>query len=268
MSGMKVKIESSSHWYGRDGTPQYTRPNLSKPGEFRSTTLRDARKEGLVPSVTSIISDTTPKPNLVAWKIEQAILAALTLPRLGGESVDQFAIRVAEDARETSSRAANLGTRGHRAIEDWISVGSGTSDVEIMGMLEEYAKWHNVNVKKAIYVEQPFCKHGYGGCVDLVAEMLDGTTAIIDFKTQRRKPGEKMVSYKPDHPMQLAAYAHGMDLGKVKLLNVLISTNPDDLRIEVKDWTKERRKWTELFLAALDYWCKLKDYDPRLWEGE
>ncbi len=265
---MKIKIETSSHWYGRDGTPQYERECSTKPGQFRPTTLKDARKEGLCPSVTSIIKDTTPKPNLVAWMVEQGILAALTLPRLAGESVDQFAIRVAEDARQTSLRAADLGKRVHQAIEDWISTEAGTVDMQVAPMLGEYQKWHKENVNFVHVVEWSFCRHGYGGCTDLVADLCDGRRAVIDFKTQRRKPGEKLEAWKPEAPMQLAAYAHGVDMGKVSLLNVLISTNPDDLRIEVKDWTKERRKWTELFLAALDYWCKLKDYDPRLWEGE
>ena len=258
-----VKIESSSHWYGRDGTPQYQRECSTVPGAFRGTSLADARKEGLCPSVTSIIKDVTPSPRLEAWKIEQGILAALTLPKLEGESVDLFAKRVAEDARDSSSRAAKLGTRVHSAIEDWISTGAGTTDKQVAPILGIYQEWHKENIDQVHFIERPFANHGYGGCVDMVAEWGNGAMTLIDFKTQRRKVGEKMESYKPEHPMQLAAYAHGSGLGRIALANILISTNPDDLRIEVKDWTKERRKWTELFLAAFDYWCKLKDYDPR-----
>src|SRR5436190_23373532 len=48
-----------------------------------ASTLRDARKLGLLPSVTNILGVIT-KPELTAWLQEQAVLAALTLPRLEG----------------------------------------------------------------------------------------------------------------------------------------------------------------------------------------
>jgi hypothetical protein len=57
---------------------------------MRPTTLRDARKLGLLPSVTNVLGVIN-KPELVEWKMTQAVLAALTLPRRDGEDLGVFA---------------------------------------------------------------------------------------------------------------------------------------------------------------------------------
>ena len=66
----------SGHWYAQDGEPMYT--IVGANGVERNTTLRDARKEGFVPSVTTIIGIAA-KPSLENWKIDQALNSALTL---------------------------------------------------------------------------------------------------------------------------------------------------------------------------------------------
>lgn len=80
-----VPRESASHWYFPDGSPLHEVERADGKGT-RPTNLRDARKLGLYPSVTNILS-VLAKPGLNAWKQEQAILAALTLPRRSGESL-------------------------------------------------------------------------------------------------------------------------------------------------------------------------------------
>ena len=67
----------STHWYDKAGQPRYT--VIGANGNERPTTLRDARKDGLVPSVTTVMS-VAAKPGLEAWKLNQAFLSALTLP--------------------------------------------------------------------------------------------------------------------------------------------------------------------------------------------
>lgn len=91
---MKLFNPDNAHWYKRDGEPLHS--VLSGRGEPRPTTLRDARKLGLLPSVTNILGVIN-KPELVEWKMTQAVLAALTLPRLEGEGEDAFARRVVDD---------------------------------------------------------------------------------------------------------------------------------------------------------------------------
>ena len=90
-------IKESTHWYDREGQPRYTL--VGKNGRERGTTLRDAREFGFVPSVTSVLGIAA-KPGLENWKIDQALLSALTLPRQEGESLDDFMRRAKQDAKE------------------------------------------------------------------------------------------------------------------------------------------------------------------------
>ena len=68
--------DGGSHWYSQTGEPRYQTPIATgaRKGEMRSTTLRDARKENLLPSITTVLK-AYPKAALDAWIIEQAVLA-------------------------------------------------------------------------------------------------------------------------------------------------------------------------------------------------
>ena len=60
LAASKYKSEAG-HWYTRDGEPMYT--IIGANGKERNTTLRDAKKEGFVPSVTTILGMVA-KPSL------------------------------------------------------------------------------------------------------------------------------------------------------------------------------------------------------------
>ena len=265
MSTPLVKPENSSHWYTRDGKPCYELPNASKPGTMRPTTLRDARKLDLLPSVTSILS-VVAKPGLETWKQSQCIEAALTLPRLEGESLDDFAKRVVVDSQEHSAQARELGTRVHAGCEEWmINMGySGTPTIN--PMVEAFAMWYVENVKEAVVIEHAVASPlGFGGKLDLLCVLRQLLkSAIVDIKTQGTKKDKPVNAY-PEHGMQLVAYekACGPKWGRpLRLLNVIISTTEPG-RIEVVDWTDKRDELWEAFQAAFTLWRFLKGYDPR-----
>jgi hypothetical protein len=112
---MIVKNESSSqHWYDSEGNPRYT--IIGKNGKERNTTVRDAREFKYLPSVTTIISQLD-KPALTRWKMEQMLLASMTLPRLENESETDYIARVVEDSRSTGKDAMNRGTEMHDQLE-------------------------------------------------------------------------------------------------------------------------------------------------------
>ena len=96
MTTIIARSAESVHWYGKDGSPQYT--VKAKDGSDRPTTLRDARKLDLVPSVTTILK-VAAKPGLEAWKLEQMLLSALTLPRTQNEPEKDFIARIVEIGR-------------------------------------------------------------------------------------------------------------------------------------------------------------------------
>ena len=101
---MIVRASESLHWYTRGGDPMYQ--VQAAKGGMRATTLRDARKLNLIPSVTTIMSCAA-KPGLEAWKLNQMLLAALTLPRRDDEScADRCRGRRSRDACQDLARKA------------------------------------------------------------------------------------------------------------------------------------------------------------------
>jgi hypothetical protein len=88
---MNKYVAESGHWYDKEGNPAYT--IIGANGAERNTTLRDARKLNLVPSVTTILGIAA-KPALENWKIDQAVLAATTLEQHNSETLDEFRSRI------------------------------------------------------------------------------------------------------------------------------------------------------------------------------
>lgn len=126
MSQLQIaRPDTASHWYlvKEDGVEAFHSVPYAgkrgKNGERRKTTLRDARKAGAFPSVTNILG-ILHKDFLEAYKINQAILAALTLPKMDGELVHEFAKRVVQDSKEHAASAARLGERIHEIGADLI----------------------------------------------------------------------------------------------------------------------------------------------------
>lgn len=211
-----------SHFYLPSGQPYYEVEMKTKPGEYRKTTVADARKAGALPSVTTILG-VLDKPALTAWKITNGILAALTLPRLDDESDDDFAKRVAADAGEVSKGAADLGTTVHNAIEEYLRTG-GCPDcmAYFVNRVDAVLKEHAVVINPA-NIERVCVGEDYGCRIDAIADGM-----IIDWKTQKSYKG-KNTAY-PEMCAQLCANANAYGLNPIttRLVNVLVSTTDTD----------------------------------------
>lgn len=210
-----VRTESNAHWYDKEGKPFHT--IIGKNGKERNTTVKDARALDLLPSVTSVISILA-KPQLEAWKQEQAILCSLTLPRIEGESELDFARRIAEDAREQGLKAMGLGSRVHKVVEDWVKLENKNTeilpaheDVEAQSFAMPIITWLNFNVDWTKPVKSELrlasAELGFAGTTDLLCHLTDGRKALIDYKTQNTKADydHKCKAY-PEMSYQLAAY--------------------------------------------------------------
>jgi len=110
-----VQTDQAGHWYSEKGESAHV--IIGKNGNERNTTVADARKLGLLPSVTSIIG-ILDKPQLTSWKIEQAIMSSLTLPKEADETLETYARRVVKDSKESTTKAAEHGTRMHEQAEN------------------------------------------------------------------------------------------------------------------------------------------------------
>lgn len=247
----------SEHWYSRDNRPCYEVEK--KAGGMRPTTLADARKMQLVPSVTTVLGIIA-KPQLETWKVRQGILAALTLPRATDEQEDAWLARVLDDSREQAKAAAEEGTRIHDQIE---------RSYRGLSVQEDYRPHVEATRAKVAELfphvddwvaEQSFaCSQGFGGKTDLHSP---STGIVVDFKG---KDGDftdgKKLAY--DQHWQLAAYNKGLGLPPSQCANIFVSrTHPGCVAAHA--WTaKDVAEGWEVFEAACGLWRALKRFDPR-----
>ena len=266
-----VPRESASHWYFPDGTPLHEVPRADGKGS-RPTSLRDARKLGLFPSVTNVLSILA-KPGLDAWKQEQAILAALTLPRSEEETLDDFAKRVLVDMTSEVGRAADLGSAVHAAIEGYAQGRWLPEDKGVARLFEPARQWFDKEViaVHSVEIATAHLEWGYAGRVDLVATLRStGRPTVIDFKTQKTRR-DRDGNFKPilhdTWPLQLEAYRMALasrdkGLADAAIASVVIGST-DPVPVVVKVWDDaDKDGYFRAFLAARDLWVWQKNYCP------
>jgi len=257
---MKLFSPDKAHWYQRDGVPLHSVPSAGT-GELRPTTLRDARKLGLVPSVTNILG-VIAKPELTAWMQEQAVMAALTLPRIAGETEDAFAKRVVADSQSTRDNAADFGTAFHNGAErvaQSLEVDPAHPAAE---WLRHYRDWFQANALAVHWTEKVLVHQewGYAGTADLLITHAVHGAVLVDFKTTKLKPGVKFKPYK-SWCYQLAAYRRALNQ-PVRCLNLVINSVEPSAPVEHL-WSEAEavRGWAA-FEAAHKLWVIEKGYDP------
>jgi CRISPR/Cas system-associated exonuclease Cas4 (RecB family) len=253
---LKEKFASESgHWYDLDGNPAYT--VIGKNGSERNTTLRDARVMNLVPSVTTVLR-VAAAPGLERWKQTNLLMAALTLPKIEDESLDQYAERCIADAGEQSKKAMELGTSIHGSLEkaylgeafnlehkDYVSA--------TMMKISDHFGHQDWIAEKSF--SSPL---GFGGKVDLHSKNV-----VIDFKTSAFSPDDKKKGY-DEHKMQLAAYAIGLDLQPgFRAANAFVSTtHPGE--VQIVEWTQDDiNQGYEMFLCLLRFWQAKNNHFPK-----
>ena len=258
MSTIIARSAESVHWYKQDGGPQYT--VKAKDGSDRPTTLRDARKLDLVPSVTTVMKIAA-KPGLEQWKLEQMLLAAMTLPKLPDEPEKAYIARIVADSKETGKQAAELGTRIHESIEAWMEGVRPVEHEDIAKAFEESIFNHfSTHPFQPWLNERAFASPlGFGGKVDLYCEPDEHAPVgiVLDAKSKDFGPDDKIDAY-DEHLMQLAAYRHGLGVPHARCANVFCSRTHPGL-IQVVEWPEDELvKGWEMFQALLRFW-KLKN---------
>jgi len=256
-------LGSSAHWYdGETGLPTYELPCKST-GKTRRPTVRDARKLGLVTSVTSIIKDMVPAPGLVNWKMRQLFNASQATARQDGETDDALFLRLCNLAGDEGALTADLGTRTHDAIDKYEEHGLWRFETDVQPLFDAYLGWRKEAIAgtpmRELYIPPRF---GYGGRLDMIANRRPDGAALIDVKTKKTKPGEA-VFRADEHGLQLAAYAQAVDLADGAALWILAISTTEPGRIEVVDFTDERKKYTDWFNHLLEAWFLKTGYDPR-----
>jgi hypothetical protein len=229
---IKDKQQDSGHWYTKDGLPAYT--TVGKTGE-RPTTLRDARKEGLLPSVTTIINIMS-KAGLDTWKQQQVLLAALTLPREVNEPEQEWLKRVMQDSKATGREAAERGTAIHAIIESYFEQVYMPVKPAYLDAIDNTLK--NAFGSQLWVSEQSFGHHlGYGGKCDLMAKK----GFIVDFKTKDTDLDKVDVYF--EHEMQLAAYREGLGLPTARCAIVFVNGTTNQVKLVEIEEVQLQKSW-------------------------
>lgn len=217
------------HYYDYTGKPVYEVPRADGRG-MRPTRSTDAIKLSLVPSY-SAIGGMLYKPGLAAWINSQYVLSAVTLPMELNESTDHFVQRVVRDARVESHRAAEFGSTIHSLVEAYLShkLDNYMLRSEEYVFLEGITKWfesHDVEpISLELSMADPRPGYYFGGRLDFIG-YIDGEFVVVDWKTQRTKPGEAFKFY-PEWNCQLSCYKHLAEAeGAWKMSVAISSTEP------------------------------------------
>jgi len=229
---IKEKVNDTGHWYRKSGEPAYFVEG--KTGK-RPTTLRDARKLGLLPSTTGIINQLS-KAGLDTWKQQQVLLAALTLPRLPDEPESDWLSRVMQDSKATGRDAAERGTAIHAVIEAYF-------DQVYMPEKPPYLDAIDSTLKRTfgeqLWLPEKSFGHplGFGGKCDLMAK----TGFVVDFKTKDTDLDKVDVYF--EHEMQLAAYREGLGVPTARCAIVFVNGTTNQVKLIEIEEQKLQNGW-------------------------
>lgn len=252
------------HWYRRDGTPCHTVPRASGDGE-RPTTVADARKLGLLPSVTTILA-IVDKPQLTTWRIKEALKLACLICPYDDEEPEHYAERVMEKSyQETTGAAADEGSRIHAAIEAHYAgeavPEAYTPHVEATVRAIEAAFPGVTDWQSEMRIVSA---RGYAGTCDLHSP---SASIVVDFKC-KAFDHHKASKLAFDQVRQLAAYGSALfpDYhGPVTCANVFVSRTVPG-HVLTHPWKDhEVTRGFAQFEAAFALWKLERGYDPEAW---
>ena len=242
----------AGHWYTKKGEPMYEIP--AKNGSLRPTTLRDARKLNLLPSVTAIIRQAA-APGLEQWKQKMVAVSALTHPGLTGS--DEDVALILRDAQEQGREAAKRGTEIHYSLQKHFQGREVATEHQehVLGAVEALQRaFGSLDDAKA---EQSFGSElGYGGKIDLSSPSL-----IVDFKSKEFGPDSLPKTW-DEHAYQLAAYRTGIKATGARCAICFVSvTDPGLSHVVELDEDELYRGW-KCFHHLLEFWFASKNYRP------
>ena len=213
-----------------------------------------ARKQGLVPSVTTVLG-IIEKPHYHRMDIEQAVAIAYNTP-LNFMDEQEYVQVVIDKAMNTNSSAAETGTRVHAFIE---SVLKGIpkpefceNDSKAMLNFVDYimaTEYSEIMVERVIVCDE----YKFACRIDALLE-INGETWLIDWKTQKIGKDGKEKAY-PDWCDQIAAQALALQENGYEInhyANVILPVNKSGFKVVEYD--------AEKILKAQQEFCLLREY--------
>lgn len=259
-----------AHWYDKEGNPRHFE---GKNGG--DTTLREARKLELYPSVTTI-SSILHKQGLVFWLQQQAALQAgqviqdtFDLNDPGSWLLNvNWANQMIAKAKEKTTEKADAGTEIHDKLEVYHADPFGmTGDDQKMcsAVVNCIKEATGLSLYDDFIPEERFCNtdEGYAGTCDLHTPPNDTCEWVLDYKS-KDEVDDKTRGY-PEQAEQLVAYSHGLGLPHAKVGNIFISRTPP---ADGEPWAVKffEHKDTDMawlrFKHTLMLWQVTKKYGP------
>lgn len=264
-----------AHFYTKDGKLIDKVPNASRPGEFRDTTILDARKQELFPSVTTVIQLLN-KEMVNRWRVEQGIKAAISNPitreeMYSPEGYLAYIKRIIDLSEESVKHAQEMGTNIHYGISQLLN-GNGIN-LQTMPRLEatlavqviDYLFINNFTMDES---EKTFVneKHGYAGTIDWRG-WRGGRRTFVDFKTREWEEGEKCQFY-DEEAIQLAGYACGVEEEDADRVSLVINRRLGG-GIEEHNWSEATKRdatpnltWNGRWRSLLEFYKHKNSYWP------
>lgn len=255
-------MKENGHWYKPDGTAMHWIAKKDGSGD-RPTTLADAKKLGLFPSVTSILKILN-KPALQDWITRQAVMAVVTAPDAPGEALDAKITRILEIDRqqnEEATIAADLGTQIHSALEKFFD-GQEIIDMGIKPWIMPAAQAVLAKYGKPIATERILVGDGYAGKTDLLLEAPE-CYWLLDFKSTKKLPDPMKGGAWMEHRLQLSAYAAALDREHndqaptskpIRTANIYISTQIEGRFAICEHEADWQQTYTQGFQPLLTHW--------------
>lgn len=266
MTTLKVRADGA-HFYTPDGEPKHMVIG-STTGRERPTTIRDAKKYGWLPSVTTVLRGGLPtSQGLVIWKAQKLVEQALTMERLPDESDEDFIKRLQDEAAREEAYAPDLGTDVHRLIDDYLQGRMVSGSREAMAVFEIFKHWIDANVADVLLTETTITETtwGYAGQVDAVLRLKDGREGLFDWKTQGTK-GTGKIKVRKDWQYQMGAYEYALPDSYAEGVNVVVPSDvPKATAREVRWDRTDLDDGLKVFLHALMTYRLVNDWT---WEGE
>lgn len=252
-----VTTDQAGHWYTEEGESAHV--IIGKNGNERNTTITDARKLGLLPSVTSVIGIKS-KPELETWKAEQIIRACIKFPIKEGQEEGEYAKEIMQEAKKVTTEAAAHGTLMHEQMEHILLGREHSKDDKLQPYIKTFKEWAEDNVEKVYWCEKALVGAGYAGRCDAYLRLSGAGDCIIDLKNRKVNP--KYDPFYDTDCAQLWAYRMASENPQCACVSVVLAAN-DPETIVIHKWDEEELYQAGIaFQAMLKVWAWSKRYTP------
>jgi hypothetical protein len=275
-----------THWYRNDGSPCHFVPNEAarKRGDknaMRETTVKDARKLNLNPSVTTVTKIVDKGDFLLEWTIKQALYSAAVHPDgwprfrpvngvLPEDDADfcAWAARCRADAKKQVAVKAERGSILHDAMmkahHDYHTI-----EPQYLAHVDGMMQMLKDNFGERRWIAELTFAHpmGFGGSVDLHTDEDDDDQIVLDYKFKDFGEGKRAEYFVYDeHRMQLGGYRIGLRRPKARCFNAFGSIS-DPGRVLLHAHTEDDiRQGEAMFRAALALFQAKTGYTPK-WDA-